>query len=201
MGNRAISKRTTNQERIASDDAWLAKWNQHLLRCDSYGRAYDLLDAKPRRQRPGAVWFRLLGNWWTDCDGVGPIRGRFARILHQASRKQLDAMMTEEERRRLAEMPEIIRAFRGCEAGDREGFSFSLCEQMARKFPLLNRYRAKVPALIVADIPKERAVLKMDREEEEIIACGAVSIIAIEIIEGKESQPGSSCVLSPAHYL
>jgi hypothetical protein len=189
MRDRATSKRTAKQERIAFDDAWIEEWNQNLARCDSYGRAWALLDARPCWGRPGVVWFRLLGNWWSVCDGAAGIRDKFARILHRASRKQLDAMMTDEERRRLAEMPDIIRAFRGCEAEDREGFSFSLCEQMARKFPFLNRYKAKVPALIVADIPKERAVLKMDRNEEEIIACGAFSIVTIEIIEGENSPP------------
>jgi hypothetical protein len=191
------SKRTTMQERKAVDDAWVEECHGKLSLRGSHERTDYLLSL--RRRRRGLGWFRLLGDWWSICDPGVLLEGRrpdarrirLMRILNQATRQQLDAMMTDDERRRLAEMPARIRAFRGCESGDLGGFSFSLCERMARKFPFLTRYRAKVPTLIVADIPKERAVLKLDRKEEEIIACGSISIVEVKSLAGEECPPGA----------
>jgi hypothetical protein len=180
---------TKKQEHEALEAAWLNEGIARLYRCNSFERADCLLGYLPAQgYRPGALWFRLFGEGWTSCDGMGARRARFAQVLQRATRRQLDAMMSESERQRFKELPETIRAFRGCEAHDRSGISFSLCEHTARSFPFLNRYLAKAPALIIADIPKDRAVLKLDREEQEIIACGKFSIVAVEILQAEAPQ-------------
>jgi hypothetical protein len=186
MPKRETSKPATKQEREAYDVEWLKQCDRELLLCNSFERVDYLLGVTMLGRRPSALWFRLLGNWWDMCDGMGDCRMVFSRILRRATRRQLDAMMTDAERRRLAELPASIRAFRGCEADDHDGISFSLCERTARRFPFLNRYKANDPALIVADIPKDRAVLKLEREEQEIIACGDFTIIAVEILQSAE---------------
>lgn len=186
MANRTTRKRATKGEREALDAEWIKQCDRDLLRCNSFERADYLLGVTEWGRRPSALWFRLLGNWWDMCDGMGNCRRVFSGIFRRATRRQLDAMMTTEERRRLAELPDPIRAFRGCEAEDQDGVSFSLCEQTSRRFPLLNRYKAETPALVTADVPKDRAVLKLEREEHEIIACGDVTIVAVEILQSAE---------------
>jgi len=172
---------TQKQKREAADAAWFKEHNAALLRCDSFGRIDYLLSCVPSG-RPRTAWFRLLGEWWTMCDGMKWRRGIVASYLERASRQQLDAMMSSEELQELAKLPETIRAFRGCDISDRRGISFSLCEQVARRFPFLNRYRARNPALIVANIAKSRAVLKLERDERELIACGPVAIVSVDSV-------------------
>jgi hypothetical protein len=95
-------------------------------------------------------------------------------------------MMTDEERDRWKQLPDKIQVWRGCEAKDRTGLSFSLSESIARDFPFLHRYRAKAPALVSASIPKETAVLKLDRDEEEIISAFP-TIKTVEPLFSKEA--------------
>jgi len=170
---------TQKQKREAADAAWFKEHNAALLQCCSYARMDYLLACVPSG-RPRTAWFRLIGEWWHMCDGMKWRRGIIARHLERASRQQLDAMMTSQELQELAKLPNTIRAFRGCDISDRGGISFSLCEQVARRFPFLMRYRARNPALIVADIAKSRAVLKLERDEKELIACGPVAIVSVE---------------------
>ena len=144
----------------------------------SYSRAEVLLENCPfvfqggGRVR-GTEWFKVLGEWWISCDSIGSFRTIFRSIFRKASQAQLQAMMTDEERERLKQLPDKIQAWRGCEAHDRTGLSFSLSQETARRFPFLRRYHAESPSLITASIPRKSAVLKLEGGEDEIITAFA----------------------------
>jgi hypothetical protein len=148
-------------------------------RADSFSRVEVLLESCPVVHRGGFrvvgnEWFSLLGEFWDMCDNIGQYREFFRLILRKATKAQLQAMMTDEEREKWELLPDPIRAWRGCEANDGTGLSFSLSEDIARRFPFLNRYLAKSPTLLTASIRKEFAVLKIGRDEEEIISARAI---------------------------
>ena len=151
----------------------------------SYRRLEYLLDLIPDGEKPNEDWFRLLGNWWSVCDNMHRFRYALAKILQGATRRELDAIMDQEEMERFKELPETIRAYRGCDLQDRDGLSFSLSHDMARSFPFRHRYYAEWPAVFTADIPKSRAVLNLSREEDEII----VSMPELPILELKLLAP------------
>lgn len=151
----------------------------------SYGHLEYLLELIPEGAKPNEDWFRLLGEWWSSCDGMHRFRYTLAKILREASRQELDAMMDHEEMERFQKLPETIRAYRGCDLQDRDGLSFSLSYDMAQSFPFRHRYRTEWPAVFTADIPKSCAVLKLCREEEEII----VSMPGLPVLESKLLAP------------
>jgi hypothetical protein len=144
----------------------------------SYSRAEVLLENCPLvfqggGRVSGTEWFKVLGEWWVSCDNIGAYRTIFRSILRKASQAQLQAMMNDEERAKWKQLPDKIQAWRGCEANDRTGLSFSLSQETARRFPFLRRYLAELPSLITATIPRKSAVLKLERGEEEVITAFA----------------------------
>lgn len=169
-----------------SHDEWLKGHEEILHWHNSYQVVEYLLalyGAEPQRRQ---WWFRLFGGWWTDCDGMHRYRKELKKVFKKATRQNLDDMMDEAEATRFAELPDPIRVYRGCQKGDKTGLSFTLSREVAMKFPFYNRYRAETPVVITADVPKKYAVLKMDRNEDEIIACGPVSIVSTELIVQEE---------------
>lgn len=172
----------------------LSKCNDSLRFANSYSRARILLEHCPlfRTGRVvGIEWFYLLGENWSSCDNIGEFRDIFKTIFLKASPRQLQAMMNEDERKAWCELPEKIEAFRGCEENDNTGLSFSLSKDIASTFPFLNRYFAEKPSLITAIIPRERAVLKLDRNEAEIISSN-FTITRREPLEA-QSVPAPKC--------
>lgn len=165
-----------------SRDEWLKVHEEALRWHDSYAVLDYLLalyGAEPQRRQ---WWFQLFGRWWTCCYGMDAYRKVVKNVFKKVTRQNLDDMMDEAEAKRFADLPETIRVYRGCQKGDTTGFSFTLSRDVATKFPFYSRYRAKTPVLITADVQKKYAVLKMDRNEDEIIACGPVSVISTELI-------------------
>lgn len=166
----------------------ISRLEEACLWADSYSTAQVLLDHCPTYRNGrvvGVEWFRILGECWSACDSIGSSREEFRKILLLASGVQLQAMMTTEEREAWHKLPDEIEAWRGCEAQDDDGLSFSLCKDTAAKFPFLHRYKARSPTLITATIPKRKAVLKLGREESEIIA-------PIAKIIGRVALPGEA---------
>lgn len=128
-------------------------------------------------------WFKLLGRNWSGFDNVWCYRAELHRWLSTASRSELSAMMDRAEKRFFRSANSVLLAYRGAEYRDRGGFSYSLSPDVARKFPFLDRYRAKDPALITVTIPKSAAVFKFGRGEEEVIAMPErVRVIKVERI-------------------
>ena len=166
----------------------ISSLEEACLWADSFSRADVLLDHCPTYRNGrvvGTGWFKVLGEHWSSLDSIGFVREEFRKILLLASGAQLQAMMTMEERQAWRELPDEIEAWRGCEAQDDDGLSFSLCKDTAAKFPFLHRYKARSPTLITATIPKRKAVLKLDRKESEIIA-------PIAKIIGRVALPGEA---------
>lgn len=122
-----------------------------------------------------ADWFRLLGSEWSICDSIWSARGVIRSDLREASREQLDLMMTDEERAALAQLPERFTVYRGCYAINRAGLSWSTDRKVAESFPSLRRYNrhlayGELPILRIGTVRRDRVVLKLDRNEQEIIA-------------------------------
>jgi hypothetical protein len=120
---------------------------------------------------PRADCFRLLGSEWTTSDRIWRSRGNLRGLLRSASREQLDLMMEPEELAALARMPERFTVYRGCYAINRPGLSWSTDRAVAEEFPRRARYiRPERPLLRIGTVRRDRAVLKLDRNEQEIIA-------------------------------
>lgn len=144
-----------------------------LKYANSYSRLPILLEHCPAYSNwrvRGKEWFKHLGREWSGCDNIGKYRPIIRLILCKASRAQLNAMMDEAELEAWQKLPEKIEAHRGCDIEDTTGISFSLSRQTAEKFVGYWRYQTKNPALRTASINKDRAVLKLDRGEDEIIS-------------------------------
>lgn len=132
---------------------------------------------KIRRHLPGLEWWRLLGLEWNICDNRWKYRGALRDLLRDATREQLDAMMTPDELEQLAALPDLVPIYRGCYTDNADGLSWSTERDIAAKFPSLMGYRMDgTPILRAGRVDRERAVLKLDRGEFEVIAHDAHSI-------------------------
>jgi hypothetical protein len=116
--------------------------------------------------------FRLLGSELNACDVISRWRGPIRALLRTASREELDLMMTPEERAELAAMPEHFTVYRGCYAINRAGLSWTTHREIAEGWTLLGRFHrpGEQPLLRIGTVSRGRAVLKLDRHEQEIIA-------------------------------
>lgn len=146
---------------------------------DSYGRLPDFLDYRFAMTRE--VFFEVLGDIWQCCDNIGLYKRVLRPILREASRAELDLMMTAEERSALAAMPDSITVFRGCYAVNRLGLSWTTDVVVARTFPTYHRYRRPndEPLLLQAKVAKSRAVLKLGRCEREVIATDPKAVVEL----------------------
>lgn len=137
---------------------------------DSYSRMRVVLNN--RLHMPRSQWFEQLGQAWDLCDNIAVHRVELRRILSAASVSELQLMMTAEERKKLATLSDKIEIWRGCYAVNRAGLSWTMDRNIAIRFPTLHRYRrdGDRPILRHGFVRRDRAVLKLDRSESEIIA-------------------------------
>jgi hypothetical protein len=116
-------------------------------------------------------WWTLLGRHWSGCDNIAEYRLLIARELRAASRARLNLMMTDDERKAHAALPQMLTVYRGCYAENKNGLSWTLNRGIAERIVTLNRYRRPAPPLLLTGrVNKADCVLKTDREEEEIIS-------------------------------
>jgi hypothetical protein len=142
---------------------------------DSFSRMQVVLENYPAMKR--AKWFAQLGDAWTACDNLSDHRQALRAILGVASRSELDAMMDARELSVLAALPTRLEVWRGCYARNRAGLSWTLDPAVARRHVTLNRYtRQAVPVLRRGFVRRDRAVLKLDRRESEVIAAHVFGI-------------------------
>jgi hypothetical protein len=136
---------------------------------DSYSRIQVLIDAL---RLPRSEWFKLLGEEWTGLDNLWSARSILRAELRAADRADLDLMMSERERAALAALPERITVYRGCYRVNRAGLSWSIDRSVAARFPHLMRYRrdGEQAILRIGTAWRDEVVLKLDRDEHEIIA-------------------------------
>ena len=140
--------------------------------CDSYSRIPTLLDlhTEPATDR----WWQELGKAWSISDNIGAYRLDLMRILADATPHQRDLMMSGGERQALSMQTELLTVYRGCYEFNMRGLSWSLNRAVAAVFPFLTRHahhrRGLQPVLLTGRVRRDRCVLKLDRNEQEIIA-------------------------------
>ncbi len=106
------------------------------------------------------------------CDDIVVHRLTLRAILLNATLKERHAMMKPREIEQWRELPEIFPVYRGCYQFNRDGLSWSLSRATAAGFPALLRYaqRDHSPLLLTGHVARASIVLKLDREESEVIA-------------------------------
>lgn len=131
-------------------------------------------------------WWRLLGAEWDGFDNVAAHKDRLRALLSRANPRNLLAMMSGHEVAALAGMPETLTVYRGCYGVNADGLCWSLCKTTAREFPTLNRYRrpGDTPMLLTGRVARSRAVLKLCRQENEVIS-PCVTVLSKEEIQGR----------------
>ena len=139
--------------------------------CDSYSRMGTLLDAYPLLEREH--FFKALGWHWCFSDNICDFKDELTQILGNASREELDLMMEPDELATLAKMPAIIKIYRGCYEKNLDGLSWTTDKAVAELHTKKLRYSSlnknEIPLLLEDSIDSGRAVLKLEREEWEII--------------------------------
>ncbi len=75
--------------------------------------------------------------------------------------------------------------YRGCSEVNLNGLSWSLCLEVASKFPALMRYmppKGRRPLLVTGEVAKRRVIaVKLDRKEREIVTLHARQV-AVEYL-------------------
>lgn len=149
---------------------------------DSYSRMGTVLRNHAHMSR--LDWFAQLGRAWTACDDVARHRHLLRAVLKGAARSELDAMMEPHELAAFAELPERLVVWRGCYPSNRAGLSWTLDREVAERHVSRSRYqqRGAFPLLRRANARKDRAILKLDRDESEVIVLNPYGIAETQIL-------------------
>jgi hypothetical protein len=126
-------------------------------------------------------WLTVLGETWTGCDNIREYSASLRRMLGTAG--PLLPMMNAEDRTGYKDLPDRVTVYRGCSARYMRGASWTLDQQVARKFPFLDWYRVSDPVLVTATVRKEHVLaVFLGREEQEIVTFKArrVSVERLE---------------------
>ncbi len=145
-----------------------------LQYADSYNRADCIVDLFMVGHPD---WIKLLGKAWTVCDTYPKaMRSVLLCLSHPA-----DAAMTDDERKLLAGLPDVVEIWRGCYDHNRDGFSWATDRTVAARFPKLHRYshEGKTPLLLRGMVRRADILfVKLDRDESEVVPIpGTVRII------------------------
>lgn len=145
---------------------------------DSYTRLPKLLELLSSSDP--LSWWEKLGEEWSCCDNIGLHLAEVRRLLKNARREHVLMMMDSNEKTAWELLPKSIKVFRGCYDFNQDGLSWSMSRDVAQRFPSYWRYRHpdRVPLLLVGDVQKDDCILKLDRNEQEII-CHTVKVEVI----------------------
>lgn len=138
--------------------------------CNSYEILPTLMHE--RRHMLAADWWRALGHAWSSCDNIAAWKDDLRALLLRARRRNVEQMMTNEERAALLIQPEALTIYRGCYDINRDGLSWTLSRETAEAFPTLHRYRraGDRPLLLTGCVRRNAVILKLGRGEDEIVA-------------------------------
>lgn len=146
-----------------------ARAKQLLTYHDSYSRLSEIMrfsDIMSWRS-----WLRLLGEEWTTLDNLFAWHATLRRLLPG---RVTWLLMNEDERAAWRALPNVVTIYRGCSEVNMDGLSWSLCPEIAAKFPALMRYARPAgqrALLMTGQVTKSRiTAVKLDRSEQEIIA-------------------------------
>jgi hypothetical protein len=161
-----------------------ANLDEELRRANSYSRLGVLVaayrEAKCRRKL--GAWFAKLRQEWSCCDNVWFYAPELRNIFLD-NREHWGSTMDEAETRALRGLPATVTCFRGCGLRNLLGLSWTLSRAVAKRFPVLRRYRADYPLLVCAEVPRELVVaVKLDRNEKEVVACVDLKHV-VEIVD------------------
>lgn len=122
--------------------------------------------------------YRLLGEYWSRCDNIWQYREQIQGLLDFAPKNGRAWMMSQQERSVLRRMPAEITVYRGCYDFNTTGLSWTTDKDLAEKFPSLNRYyhHGRKAQVLMGTASKDHCVLKLDRDESEII-CAHVRVV------------------------
>lgn len=166
------------------EPCWASKHNveltpESLLRhADSYSRLPVLFTLRPFCDVE--EWYRLLGREWSGCDNIATYSRKLMSAFQSDKWVYIEQMMSNEERAARDALRPIFTAYRGCYEHNQDGFSYSLDRDIAAGFPFKTHYTAPgQPLLVQANVRRSRAILKLDRDEGEVITINP-RIIAVE---------------------
>lgn len=119
-------------------------------------------------------WWRLFGESWSSSDDAAHIRDFLEVLLAEATPSELRLAMSPAELKALDALSMSVTVYRGCYEHNADGLSWSLSRDIAASFPSLARYKAtgKQPLLITGSAWKGSLILKLDRNEQEVLSGG-----------------------------
>lgn len=162
-----------------------ARAEQLLMYHDSYSRLGEIMRFSAIMSRRS--WLRLLGEHWTGLDNLFAWNDELRQLL--PGRVTL-LLMNEDERAAWCELPDIVTIYRGCSEVNLNGLSWSLCPEIASKFPALMRFmppKGRRPLLATGEVAKRRVIaVKLDREEREIVTLHARQVALADITPTSE---------------
>ena len=137
--------------------------------CNSYELLPALINSHDLMDRN--LWLTTVGLNWSSFDNVWEYREKLLTLFQGLNRKQFDLLMDKDEICCLNKMPESIDIYRGCYEINKNGISWTTKREIAEEFINLNRYKidGEAPLLLKATFPRSHAVLKLHRQEFEII--------------------------------
>ncbi len=153
---------------------------------DSYSRLPEIIRFAGMMNRRS--WLRLLGEYWSILDNLHSWRDMLR--LFVPSRTTL-LLMNKEERATWHDLPAVVTVYRGCSDINMDGLSWSLCPEVATRFPTLGRYTPPAghrPLLVTGRVAKSSiAAVKLDRSEQEIIAIQVWQVSVEHLVPGCQS--------------
>ena len=158
---------------------------------DSYSRLREII--RFARMMNRRSWLQLLGEYWSILDNLGA----WCAVLRMfvPSRTTL-LLMNEEERAAWHDLPAVVTVYRGCSDINMDGLSWSLCREVAARFPTLGRYTPPAghrPLLVTGQVAKNRiAAVKLGRSEQEIIAIHVRKVSVEQLVPGCQSGANSA---------
>lgn len=120
------------------------------------------------------LWIRLVGEFWTRCDG-----DRHALSVLMRTFEDWKSLLTSPLERVLwAALPNHVILWRGCFRGlNEDGLSYSVDSTGARQYPLRGRYRRSdaEPVVIRAVVDRSQCAVKVD--------CGVMEVLVRQAVE------------------
>jgi hypothetical protein len=133
--------------------------DDELGTCTSMEVMPKLIDLVQDSQIGRKTFLHLMRDHWPRCDRISELNDEIIMAIEWAAElhssvetEHLPLLMTEEERRALAALPEVLTIYRGLGPLNKYSLSWSLNPDVARVFPYKRHCRQKVKLLMTAKI-------------------------------------------------
>ncbi len=174
----------------------LPEFRNHIFRnTNSFTRMAEILDLKPYLSHRD--WCILLGECWTVCDTIRQSRFKLRKALGTVG--PVRELMTTEENAQYNNLPEVVTCYRGSDRSVLVGASWTLDQNVAKRFPITNRYKVPSPVVVTATVRKDNILaVKLDRGETEIITFSARRQ-STDVVDGSSTDPHTVQTTSTQH--